>query len=120
MWIGNENKIVIFCNFKESLKANEENVHNQIIKTTATYNTYNLNLTINIEYLGLEKCDYYIPFLYSASITINVTDQKTFNFEFKIDSYNNEPLLIMVDEYSVLPFEKCVKNSNILKCQISK
>ena len=79
-----------------------------------------MNITINIEYLGLEKCDYYIPFLYSAPITIDVTNQNTFSFEFKIDSYNDEPLFIRVDEYIVLAFEKCLKNSNILKCEISK
>ena len=94
LWIGNEDKIVIFCNFQESLKADEEDIHNKIITANMTYSSYNLKITINIAYLGLEKCDYYIPFLYSAPITINVNNQNPFSFEFKIDSYNNEPLFI--------------------------
>ena len=121
LWIGNEDKIVIFCNFQESLKADEEDIHNKIITANMTYSSYNLKITINIAYLGLEKCDYYIPFLYSAPITINVNNQNPFSFEFKIDSYNNEPLFIkVVDENIILPFEKCEKSSNILKCKISK
>ena len=123
LWIGNQENpeiLVIFCNFQESLKADEEKINSKIITATATYKSYNLKITINISNLSLEKCDYYIPFLYSAPITINVNGQKTFSFKFKIDSYNNEPLFIRVDEYIVLPFEKCEKNSNILECQISK
>ena len=120
LWLGNENKIASFCNFNDSLKQNIT-IASKTIRATTTYNTYELNIVIEITNIKLTQIDYNIPFLYSAPTEINVDEQeKTYNLEFKIDSYNNELLFMRAKEYRIVPLENCQKNSNILKCEFSK
>ena len=120
LWLGNENQIASFCNFNDSLKQNIT-IASKTIRATTTYYTYELNIVIEITNIKLTQVDYNIPFLYSAPTEINVDEQKkTYNLEFKIDSYNNELLFMRAKKYRIVPLENCQKNSNILKCEFSK
>ena len=52
-----------------------------------------------------------MPFLYGSSQTFILEDnQKVIDIEFKIDSYNDEPLFIQKD-HTFIPIENCRKEN---------
>ena len=70
LWLDYRDKVIVLCNFNESLKTNET-IDSANIQKTVVYKTYNLNLKMEIFNIKLIKVDYNIPFLYSAiDITI--------------------------------------------------
>ena len=76
--------------------------------------------------LKLTKKDSNIPFLYSRPQIVNVTEnQDTIELDFKIGSYNDEPLFLLdlkfeegLEKY--LRFEDYKKEDRNLKCKIPK
>jgi len=123
LWKGDGTNVNAFCNFQESLK---EDVNiTQEIETTIVYNNTNINMTFHFKDMQLRKLNGNIPFLYSASKTINVqeSDEKI-NLEFKCDSYHNELLLMRTNEQEIIPrivaLENCNVNGKNLKCEVPK
>ena len=123
LWKGDGTNVNAFCNFQESLK---EDVNiTQEIETTIVYNNTNINMTFHFKDMQLRKLNGNIPFLYSASKTINVqeSDEKIY-LEFKCDSYHNELLLMRTNEKEIIPriveLENCTQNGNNLKCEVPK
>ena len=119
VWLGYNDRVIVLCNFKESLKTNES-IDSKLILKTITYKTYDLEFQMLIFDVKLIKVDYNVPFLYSA-IDINATDNlETIKFQLKIESFNNEQLYITNNERKVANLDNCSRESNILNCEISK
>ena len=119
LWLDYRDKVIVLCNFNESLKTNEI-IDSASIQKTVIYKTYNLNLKMEISNIKLIKLDYNVPFLYSA-IDINVDDNlKIISFQLNIDSYNNEQLYISNSKYKVANLDNCTRESNLLNCEIPK
>ena len=114
-----EFEIYIFCGLQEDLKNGEGfKIHESVI---INYNSKNVTINFEINYLELIKIEGKLPFLYGSSQTFILEDnQKVIDREFKIDSYNDEPLFIQKDR-TLIPIENCRKeNEKKLKCQILK
>ena len=120
LWLGDEDRIILFCNFNESLNSSDY-IGKALITSFANYYDYNLVINFHINNMVLYKLDYNIPFLYSAPININVDQQSNkISFDLKIDSYNEEPLFVRAPYYRVVRIEKCEKKEKTLKCEIPK
>ena len=120
LWLGNEYRINLFCNFKESLIA-DETIREALIQSNAQYNDYNLIINFHISNMRLNKLEHNIPFLYSAPTNINVNQQSNkITFDLKIDSYNEELLFVRAPSYRIVRIEKCIKNEKTLKCEFSR
>ena len=72
LWKGDDINVNAFCNFQESLK-NDVGI-TQEIEETIIYNNNNINLKFHFNNMQLRKLNGNIPFLYSASKTINVQE----------------------------------------------
>ena len=112
--------IVIFFNvageFKETEKFNIQNTTKNI-----TYNSKNVQIEFNIKSLTLKRIEGKLPFIYSKSQQINVTEKDTkIEMIFKLGAYNGEKLILDIDKFSTAVFEKCITDLNNLKCEISK
>lgn len=115
-----EKDIGLICRFEGPLEKNETISIDKSVNFP--YKTYNVQLNFNIKDYELYKVSYKIPFLYSAEQNINVQEnQNIINFEFKCESYNNEPLVIGSQNiFDSLTLENCKKNGKILNCEISR
>ena len=120
LWIKGEAKIVVFCNFKESLKK-QEYIEKSLIEGKAKYNEYNLTIKLSLTGVFLTNLNYDIPFLYYNSILIRIYEKMQIIYlEFNIDSYHDEPLFIRDKKHKLLSLDKCFTGSNKLNCIISK
>ena len=111
LWKDNTKGISIFCEFQKQI-INDESF---IIKNNINinYNSKNVTIMFNIENLALHIIEGKLPFLYSSSQEIQITDnnQKIINLEFYIDSYNRENLFIYKDG-TFVHLENCKKGES--------
>ena len=116
--ISDEDNIILVCNFLEELK---KDTTISIQKTiNFEYETHTVNIIFDIEGMQLYKIDGEVPILYSPYQEINLEESTTkIYLDFKIISYNNEPLIIHDKWMGILSLENCKKVSNDLKCEIS-
>ena len=119
LWKNYENYIVVFCGLTESLSEDEEfSINNNI---NIEYNSKKVEIKFDINSLELYKIEGKLPFIYSKSQEIAITEETTkIEMSFKINSYNDEQLFLEVHKQGILTMEKCEKESNNLKCEISK
>ena len=91
-------------------------------KHTFNYKEYNVKIDFYALSLKLFRYDINMPYLLTEKEeTINVKEkQEIINLEFKVDSYNNEPLYYMLNLYNTMKIDKCQLESKKLKCQILK
>ena len=115
-----EKAINLLCRFEGPLEKNET------ISIDKPYNfqykTHNVQLTFNVKDLRLYKVSYKIPFLYSAEQEFNIQEnQNKINLEFKIESYNDEKLVMWNNgNHALAALENCKKDGKTLICEISR
>ena len=118
-WKGTKSILIFFDlsgEFKITEKFNITNTTKNI-----TLNSKNVQIKFDIKSLTLKRVEGKLPFLYSKSQQINVTENDTkIEMIFKIEAYNDEQLFLDIDKYGRIAFETCVAESNNLKCEISK
>lgn len=118
-WKGTKSILIFFDlsgEFKITEKFNITNTTKNI-----TLNSKNVQIKFNIKSLTLKRVEGKLPFLYSKSQQINVTEKDTkIKMMFKIEAYNDEQLFLDIDKYGRIAFETCIAESNNLKCEISK
>ena len=113
-------EIKLLCRFEGPLEKNET------ISIDKPYNfqykTHNVQLTFNVKDLRLYKVSYKIPFLYSAEQEFNIQEnQNKINLEFKIESYNDEKLVMWNNgNHALAALENCKKDGKTLICEISR
>ena len=119
LWKDEQKELFVFCEIKTEVIGE---VECSIVNTiNFEYKTKNVSIKFDVEYFELHEVEGKLPFLYSSSREIQIKEnQKVYNLEFKIDSYNEEPLFISVDKLFV-HLEKCKKGEqNVLKCELLK
>ena len=118
LWKNYQNYIILFCALSQEFKINEEFTFQETINIE--YNTKNVEIKFNIESLKLIKIEGKLPFIYSKSQEINATDDlDTIELKFKVNSYNDETLFVIVGKIGILQLENCHIESNDLKCNIT-
>ena len=118
LWKDEQKELTVLCQITTELKQGDEFSIEDTINFE--YNTKNVTIVFNVQYLEFHQVEGKLPFLYSSKKDITITNQKTINLEFKIDSYNEEPLFISKD-YTFVHLENCKKGqSNILKCELPR
>ena len=124
LWKPKNNNIYIICKAEDDLYSilgisfsayfNETvfdyKDYRVIVKSSYSYSRYSFSVT-NI----------YCPFLYADDLSINLRDQDTsYELKFKVESYNNEPLLFSTDDMYYIGLENCTRNIRDLICKIDK
>ena len=118
LWKDEQKELAVLCILKTELKQDDTFVIEDTIKFE--YNSKTVIIVFNIQNLELSRVEGKIPLLYSSKKDIAITNQKTINLEFKIGSYNEEPLFITTDN-TFVHLENCKKGqSNILKCELPR
>ena len=118
LWKDEQKELAVLCILKTELKQDDTFVIEDTIKFE--YNSKTVIIVFNIQNLELRRVEGKIPLLYSSKKDIAITNQKTINLEFKIGSYNEEPLFITTDN-TFVHLENCKKGqSNILKCELPR
>ena len=109
----------LLCNIE--ISSSDENIEVRK-KHTFEYKGYNVIIDFYAYNLQIHRYEGNIPFLYNLKEeTINVEEsQQTINFEFKVDSYNNEPLFYLDSILYMMKIDNCKMESKTLKCEILK
>ena len=120
LWKNTENIIYIFCQLKENLNNNINNIN--ISKTKFVYNKLEINIkqlsNQKLKFVQLEKS---IPFLYSKSQTINLEEGKeTYYLKFNVENYQNEKIIIRLESAGFIILDKCSVEKKELVCPIDK
>ena len=119
LWRDYQNTIAIICDLTEEFKEDEIfSIHDYIF---FTYNSKNVEINFDINYMKLNRIEGKLLFLYSKSQEFNITEENNkIELNFKIGLYNNETLFLKINQNGILELEKCQRESNNLKCEISK
>ena len=119
LWKDEKNYIVTFCDLTGEFKVIEEfNIED---KFYFNYKTKNVTLNFKVDYLRLYRIEGKLPFLYSKSQKITVTEgQELVGLTFKVFSYNDEKIFLGVDNIGFTQFDNCRKESNNLYCEFMK
>ena len=115
---NDNNRIFIICEL-EGLKSIGIFTVND--KITFKYNMHQVIINFETESNITSILEGKFPFMYYKTQEINLNDeQDKINLEFKVYTYNNEPLFITSDMLDFLELEDCKLNSKKLICQIPK
>ena len=107
----------LFCNFDESIPAGNYSIN--INNTIFNYKEYTISLKTENDF-NILKLDLDIIDLYYDKQTINVEkDIDFYELKFRINSYNKEKIILM-KELGFFVIDNCTKETNELKCLISK
>ena len=121
LWKPKNNKIVIICQINDNLDIlNEVTTYAYFNETIFDYNGYKVVIYSNNRFY-FKITGNYCPFLYADNITINLREtDESYDLQFKIKTYNNEPLLLSTDDIHYISLENCTRDWNNLFCKIEQ
>ena len=121
LWKPKNKKIVIICQINDNLDIlNDISFYAYLNETILDYNGYKVVIYSNNQFY-FKITSNFCPFLYADDININLreTDQ-SYELNFKIKTYNDEPLLLATDDIHYISLENCTRDWNNLVCKIEQ
>ena len=119
LWKDAEKQIILFCELEGEFKTNEQFAINET--KNIEYKSKKVELIFKIDPLKLLRVEGKLPFIYSNFQEKSITEeQKVIEVTFKVNAYNDEPLFISIHKNGVFQLQNCHKDSNELKCEISR
>ena len=117
LWKPTNEKVRLFCTLNEILYFNIS----EIILNNVSFSYKNYTIFIfSKEPIKVKQLSYKVPFLYYETQEINIREGiDSYEFKFKIDSYNKE-LLFIHQRNSYTFLDNCINNKGLLICKISK
>ena len=120
LWKPKESNIIIICEIDEDIISDKESeFQGYFNETTFYFNDYMVVITPDILltfHIKKEIC----PFLYSEKQLINVNDnEEHYELNFKLDAYNNEPLLLSNMDMNYININCSKENYNLI-CTLEK
>ena len=121
LWKQKNGKLVIICNLDQTLdNFMDQNIQVYFNETIFDYNGYNV-FVISDVFFNFQVVNKFCPFLYSEEQSIKVTEeQQSYKINFKIEEYNNEPLLLSTLDFGYINIYNCDIDGKNLLCEISK
>ena len=121
LWKPKNKKIKIFCKLLEDFKDEGNSYIESMDKATFEYKNYNISIVTELYENKIQLIDDSIPFLYSDEQEIIIEENiNSYDLRFKIDSYNNELLLLHGPILKEIIFDDCMINEKELLCSITK
>ena len=117
LWKPISKPINIICKLEKSLSNGTYYVK---LEKNIKYKDYSIKI-ISTGSIRIELLNSPLPLLYSSQQTIVIEDGKEdYFFEFNIEEYNNELLLLMSQVFEVIALDECSQEGKDLKCIIRK
>ena len=121
LWKPKNKNLVIICHFDQELNiVDESEIQFNLNDTIFEYNDYKIIIITNdpLTFQGLKKS---CPFIYGDEQIINVREEEQFyKLSFKLEEYNNEPLLLSTLDLDYINMNTCLKEGASLICDVKK
>ena len=124
LWEPKNKNLILICKTNEDLNTKLSSPFKAYFyEAYFYYNDYRVVITSSVssERFSFKNANTYCPFLYADELNINLIEfDNSYELRFKVESYNNEPLLLYNGDKNYISLDNCKKNSKVLICKIDK
>ena len=121
LWKPKNNNLIIICKLNESLNFNEDIIVNAYFNDSSFYYKNYVVSISSYELFTFQILKTKCPFLYADEHIFRINEnEESYELNFKIDKYFNEPLLLSTTELNYITLNNCTRKSDNLNCLIEK